>query len=275
MIVSNKNRPFLKYAGGKYKLIDTIKLQLTPSNRLIEPFVGGGSVFLNTEYKNYVCNDSNADLIELYNIIKLDGVNFIDYAHNLFTPVNNTEQRYYELRNDYNITTDVIYKSALFVYLNKHGFSGLYRTNRSGGFNVPYGRYKSVTFPEKELFNFYGNCGNVEFNCSDFLDTMDIAVTGDCVYCDPPYSPLDQISNFTSYIKDSFGVNEHIKLRDKSIEISNKGITVVISNHSTDYTTELYSTADNIVEFPVKRNNAAKAEHRKVINELLVTYKSK
>ena len=269
-------KPFLKYVGGKYKLLDNILPHLHQSNRLIEPFVGSGSIMLNTDYNNYICNDNNNDLINLYNIIKKDGLDFINEAELLFTPENNTSEMYYAYREEYNTTLDSYRKSALLVYLNKHCFSGLYRCNRSGSYNVPFGKYKNVNYPKVELINFYTKSQNVIFDCMDFVDTMELAVFGDCIYCDSPYSPLDQVSNFTAYGKNVFGVDEHLLLRDKAISLSNMGVTVVISNHDTIYTRELYSAAaDNIISFPVKRNNAANTSSRKTVMELLAVYKSK
>ncbi|MFM2344098.1 MAG: hypothetical protein RLZZ210_708, partial [Pseudomonadota bacterium] len=120
-------KPFLKWAGSKYKIIDKIINVLPSGKRLIEPFVGSGSVFLNTNYEEYVCIDKNADLINLFKIIQAEGNNFIDYAKHFFIPNNNIEEQFYILRQEFNSTKDIYKKSALFIYLNRHCYNGLCR----------------------------------------------------------------------------------------------------------------------------------------------------
>jgi DNA adenine methylase len=265
-------KPFLKWTGGKYKLKEKIIEHLPTGNRLIEPFVGSGSIFLNTDYPEYILGDSNPDLIQLYNYVKSSGKSFIDYVESLFS-FSNREQFYYKNRETFNDpSTSPITKAALFIYLNKHCFSGLYRVNSGGKFNVPYGKYKSPKFPREELLNFYLKSQNATFYTSDFIDTMDLATEKSVVYCDPPYSPLIQKSNFTSYTKDSFGEPEHFKLRDKAIELQNKGIPVIISNHFTPFTLELYKDASKIVTLDVQRNVSCKGDERKKVKELLAIY---
>jgi DNA adenine methylase len=113
-------KPFLKWAGSKYKIIDKIRQSLPSGNRLIEPFVGSGAVFLNTDYPEYLVADTNADLINLYTCIKSQGFDFIDYAKQLFNRDNNQAESFYHLRQEFNQTTSLERKSALFIYLNRH-----------------------------------------------------------------------------------------------------------------------------------------------------------
>lgn len=271
-------KSFLKWVGGKYlikdKIIDTLSTGDSPGERrcqrLIEPFIGGGSIFLNTNYSNYLLADANKDLINLYETIKYDGIEFIKYARCIFENANISETYYYN-RELYNTTNDIYLKSALFIYLNKHGYSGLYRTNSSGGFNVPFGSYKHPIFPELELLNFHNKSKQATFVVDDFINTMDKAVLGDVVYCDPPYSPIDAISNFTSYTANEFGVIQHILLKEQAVRLANKCISVCISNHDTEHTRELYSDA-KIVSFPVRRNIASKSQYRGIVNELIAIY---
>ena len=137
-----KNRAFLKWAGGKYPLIDDIKRHLPAGDCLIEPFVGAGSVFLNTEYDAYILADINNDLINLYNIVKTRTDEFVRDARVLFTPEFNESERFYVLRAEFNASSDPYRRSVLFLYLNRHCYNGLCRYNLSGAFNVPFGRYK-------------------------------------------------------------------------------------------------------------------------------------
>ena len=146
-------KPFLKWAGGKYRIIDKIISALPKKKTLIEPFVGSGAVFLNTEYENYILADTNTDLISLYLILQEHGIEFIRFTESLFSDTNNHEKVFYELRNEFNITKDVERKAAIFVYLNRHCFNGLCRYNSKGEFNVPFGRYSKPYFPFQEMLS--------------------------------------------------------------------------------------------------------------------------
>ena len=126
------NKPFLKWAGGKTKLCDKINTILPKGNRLVEPFIGSGAVFLNTEYKEYYLADTNSDLINTFNYVKNEGIEFINYVNDLFVPENNTKEKYLEFREVFNTTSDTRLKSALFIYLNRHCFNGLCRYNSKG-----------------------------------------------------------------------------------------------------------------------------------------------
>ena len=137
-----KIRPFLKWAGNKYRIIDQIRRKLPQGKRLIEPFVGSAAVFLNTDYERYLLTDTNADLIELYKLLKKEGKDFIEYSNSFFTDKNNNEEHYYNYREVFNTTDDCALKSALFIYMNRHGYNGLCRYNSQGKFNVPFGSYK-------------------------------------------------------------------------------------------------------------------------------------
>jgi DNA adenine methylase len=135
-----KNRAFLKWAGGKFSLIEDINAKLPEAKKLIEPFVGAGSVFLNTNYSKYLLNDINPDLINLYNIVKHQFSDYITDSAKMFTSVYNEEQRYYQIRQEFNDSADIYERAVYFLYLNRHGYNGLCRYNNSGKFNVPFGR---------------------------------------------------------------------------------------------------------------------------------------
>ncbi len=121
---------------------------------MIEPFVGAGSVFLNTEFESYILADINNDLINLYNIVKLRTDDFVRDARVLFTGDFNHSELFYQLRQEFNASTDAYRRALLFLYLNRHCYNGLCRYNLSGEFNVPFGRYKKPYFPEAELYWF-------------------------------------------------------------------------------------------------------------------------
>jgi DNA adenine methylase len=264
-------KPFLKWAGGKYRLADRIKSALPKGSRLIEPFVGSGAVFINTNYSSNLLADSNPDLINLFKCLQNGGQDFIDYCNSLFTPENNTEETFYKLRDEFNTTSNVHRKSALFVYLNRHCFNGLCRYNSKGGFNVPYGRYTKPSIPEKDMFAFHEKSKNAEFIVADFRETMMQAKKGDVVYCDPPYVPLSETSSFTSYAKGGFGIMEQRDLAEMAIKLKNKGITVVISNHDTEFTNDVYKSAE-IIKFDVQRFISSDTKNRNAVGELLAIF---
>jgi DNA adenine methylase len=264
-------KPFLKWAGSKYKIIDRITQSLPKGNRLVEPFVGSGAVFLNTNYAEYLVTDINADLINLYNCIKIQGLDFVEYAKELFIKENNNQESFYNLRLEFNQAHDLERKAAIFIYLNRHCFNGLCRYNSIGKFNVPFGRYINPTFPEVEIINFWHKSQSVEFKISNFVDTIEQAQIGDVVYCDPPYAPLDQISNFTSYTKNEFNLDSQKQLAELALNLMNKGICVIISNHDTEFTRSIYSSA-KLNYFDVQRFISSKASNRTKAPELLAIF---
>ncbi|HEY0207869.1 adenine-specific DNA-methyltransferase [Acerihabitans sp.] len=268
-----KNRAFLKWAGGKYPLIEDIRRHLPAGDCLIEPFVGAGSVFLNTDYKKYILADINSDLINLYNIVKERTSEFIGDARRLFDAESNTSQVYYLLRSEFNLcTTDAYRRAVLFLYLNRHCYNGLCRYNLSGEFNVPFGRYKKPYFPENELHWFAEKSQQAVFVCEHYQQTLNKAMQGSVVYCDPPYVPLSTTANFTAYHTNSFNNLEQQNLARIAYRLaSEQQVPVLISNHDTLLTREWYCDA---VLHVVKgrRTISRNILGRTKVNELLALY---
>jgi DNA adenine methylase len=263
-------KPFLKWAGNKYKIIKHIKKVLPRGGRLVEPFVGSGSVFLNTDYKSYLLCDINPDLINLYQTLKIYKHEFIDYCKSFFTKENNNKDKYYQLRELFNKTDDKVLKSALFVYLNRHGYNGLIRYNSKGEFNTPFGRYEKPYFPEREMRFFIEKCekSEVEFKCQDFRDTFKQLKETDVVYCDPPYVPLSNTANFTSYSKEGFTIEDQETLGNLAKYYSSIGIPVIISNHYDEKIIDIYDTS--IIPLQVRRYISCK--DRKKVNEMIAVF---
>lgn len=264
-------KPFLKWAGNKYQIIDRIKDVLPSGNRLIEPFVGSAAVFINTEYSHNVLADNNVDLINLYQTLQEEGDKFIEYCRNLFVANNNTEKAFYELRDEFNTTESRRLKSALFIYLNKHCFNGLCRYNLKGEFNVPFGKYKKPYFPEIEMRYFHEKSVQAIFKHADFIETMNSAKRGDVVYCDPPYVPLSATANFTSYSSGGFGIKQQEILAGKAKELASRGTTVVISNHNTEFVLKAYAEA-KILKFDVQRFISCDGANRGKASEVLALF---
>lgn len=266
-------RPFLKWAGGKFRLLDRIKKLLPDGNRLLEPFIGSGAVFLNTDYEKYLLGDINPDLINLYNCLKAENGDFIDYASQWFCAEENRKSAYYHWREQFNRSSDRREKSALFLYLNRHGYNGLCRYNNSGEMNVPFGSYKKPYFPADEMYNFAQKSKRAIFVCCSFEQLMNRARHNNVVYCDPPYVPLSDSANFTSYTKEGFGLDNQMQLAVKAHKLAQRGVSVLISNHENALTRELYQHAE-IVRFPVRRMISCKGSGRKDVVELLAFYQS-
>lgn len=267
------NKPFLKWAGGKSKLAPFISAHLPSQSRkrLIEPFAGSAALSLALEFEAYLLNDTNADLINLYQILKQEKRGFIDYAKSFFSPENNQETCFYELRDRFNHSQDTHERSALFIYLNRHAFNGLCRYNSKGEFNVPFGRYAKPYFPEKEMQGFIEKSGRMELMCGNFQVALTLAKQDDVVYCDPPYVPLSETASFTAYAKSGFDLNDQYRLVELAKQVSAQSQGVVISNHDTDFTRELYQDA-RLETIQVQRNIAAKGSSRQKVGELLAIY---
>lgn len=264
-------KPFLKWAGNKYQITATIKNLLPEGKRLIEPFAGSGALFLNTDYEKYLLNDSNVDLIQTYRYLQTEGEVFINYCQQFFTVDNNIAEKFYELREEFNFTQDVRLKSALFIYLNKHCFNGLCRYNGSGKFNTPFGKYSKPYFPAKEMQYFYQKAQNAIFESMDFVACLEQAEIGDVVYCDPPYVPLSPTASFTGYAVGGFNLSQQQQLADSAEQLADQGIAVIISNHATEFTEQLYRKAQ-IHKFPVQRYISCKGDKRNKVEELLAVF---
>jgi DNA adenine methylase len=264
-------RPFLKWAGGKYRLVERIQAKLPPGDRLLEPFAGGCALSINSSYKRYWLNDINTDLNRVYQIIQREGPSFITFCKSYFTEKNNSEKKYYALREQFNKEKDPRAKSALFIYLNRHGYNGLCRYNAGGEFNVPFGRYKKPYFPEKEMQYFYGKFKEATFSTMDFEEVMMLAEPGDVIYCDPPYIPLNTTSNFTAYSAGGFTEADQLRLAKVAVRLARKGIKTVISNHYSDFIIEAYHGAQ-IEIFPVRRFISCDGNNRNPVDEVLAVF---
>ena len=266
-----KNRAFLKWAGGKYPLLDDIRRHLPEGDCLIEPFVGAGSVFLNTQYPRYLLADINSDLINLYNIVKDRTDEFVGDARALFTPEVNDSEVYYALRREFNLSRDSYRRALLFLYLNRHCYNGLCRYNLSGEFNVPFGRYRKPYFPEEELYGFAERAQKALFVCESYDATLAQALPGTVVYCDPPYAPLSATANFTAYHTNSFSLREQQHLAELAMTLASESVTVLISNHDTPLTREWYHQA-KLHEIKVRRSISRSGTTRSKVSELLALY---
>ena len=264
--------PFLKWAGGKRKLVEVIAKSLAGGDRLVEPFVGSGAVFMGTNYKKYLLCDTNADLIGLFNNLKNNTEKLLAETEILFSGKYKTEEAFYELRERFNtLEAEDIKKSALFVYLNKHAFNGLCRYNNKGYFNVPFGKYTNPQLPNKEMLLFAKKAQIAEFKCLDFKETFKLVKKGDVVYADPPYVPISATSSFTTYAKENFKLEAQNALADEANKAKANGIRVVISNSDQSITREMYKNSE-IESIDVMRSISSKGSTRGKVKELIAIF---
>jgi len=231
-------------------------------------------VFLNTRHEDNLLADSNPHLISLFSQLKEDGEEMVQQCKRLFTSKNNREHRYYELREEFNTSNDPVRRSSLFVYLNRHCYNGLCRFNKQGKFNTPFGQYERPYFPEQEMLAFAEKLQSATAKCQDFRLTIAEAGPRDVVYCDPPYVPLSNTANFTDYAAGGFSAKDHQDLAALCVETAQRGASVLISNHDTPFTRNLYHEAKEIVPVLVSRTISCNGENRKKARELIAVFSS-
>lgn len=272
-----KVKSFLKWAGGKSSLLEFI-VDKIPQNtkRFIEPFAGSMVVSLNINCDELIINDTNKDLINLY---KLNGTahdDLIKIIKEIFVPSNNNVTAFNLLKQEFNTTQDILRKSALFVYLNRHCFNGLCRYNSKGEFNVPFGKYKNINPPIETMNSVSELSKNFKFYDSDFESILKLAKSDDCFYCDPPYLPyhIDDVrSNFTQYATNKFDLKDHIRLIEAAKIAVHNGATVLISNHSNEYIDGLYKKEGaTIHSIQARRHVAANGNNRQKVKELIAVF---
>ena len=231
----------LKWVGSKARIMDRLSLFLKPASRLVEPFGGSGAVMVNTNYSRYLIGDSNPDLINFHNDVRDNTDELIAIGRDLFDN-NNGKLLFYKLRDEFNRNrTPSVYRSALFLYLNRHCYNGVCRYNKSeGGFNVPYGYFQQPYFPEKEIRIFASHALRAEFKCQYWLDTLMEVKHGDIVYIDPPYIPISATSSFTDYTKEGFNLKDQKQLAEALIDLGSYGIPIVASNSGALLALDLY-----------------------------------
>lgn len=265
--------PFLKWAGGKRRLLPTLLPLLPAGSRLIEPFVGAGSVFLASGYPDYILGDSNPVLMALYQWLKHDPVRLHDLAAALFSDAHHSESAYLRLRARFNSpSTHELERVALFLYLNRFGFNGLYRTNRQGCCNTPYGHPSKLPgFPGQALLACAEKLRHAELVCGDFEVALRHTQPGDVIYCDPPYADRVDQASFTAYGMAGFSWQDHQRLASCARTLAREGCVVLISNHATPDTERLYTGA-TLHRMSVRRSIAGKASARGCVDELVAVF---
>lgn len=265
--------PFLKWVGGKRQIMPAIEQHLPKGIKsYIEPFIGGGAVFFHLQPKNAIINDFNAELINVYHVIKNDIENLIlDLGKH-----KNEPQYFYRIRaldrTKEFMNLSSVERASRIIYLNKTCYNGLYRVNNSGEFNSPFGKYKNpniVNDPTLRAVNLYLNSNNVRIENTDYETILKKADKNSFVYLDPPYHPVSESSNFTGYIQGGWDESDQIRLKEACDLLNQKKIKFLQSNSCTDFIKELY--ADYHIHI-IKANRAINSdgEKRGEVEELLI-----
>ncbi|EBA9089125.1 Dam family site-specific DNA-(adenine-N6)-methyltransferase [Salmonella enterica] len=266
-------RPFLKWAGGKYSLLPELERLIPAGKRLIEPFVGGGSVFLNSDkHERFLLADINADLINLYQMLAVVPDSVIAEAMKAFRHLNDAEN-YTAIREAFNAQKlNATERAAAFLYLNRHCFNGLMRYNLDGFFNVGWGKYKAPYFPEKELMAFRKKSSACVFMNAGFERTLRLAGDGDVVYCDPPYEPMPGTAGFTSYASGGFSWDSQVALAESCVAAHQRGAKVFISNSTAPRVIELYERHGfTLHRVNARRSISSKGSTRETANDIVAS----
>ena len=268
-------KPIIKWVGGKRELCPKIR-ELMPStyNKYYEPFLGGGAVLLDLCPEEAVVNDINPELINMYLQVRDNIEKVIDFLAILDTThehTNDPKELYYAVRADYNRTLgcNTPAQAAQFIYLNKHCFNGLYRVNSKGEFNVPFnGKLTGGSFHAEHLREVSKQIQNVEFLCGDFEKAAKTIAPKDFIFIDSPYCPLTPTS-FVDYTKEGFSYEDHKRLADFYMEMSDYGVYCMLTNHDTELIRDLYR-GFNFTEVDVRRSINRNGDNRKG-KEVIIT----
>ncbi len=233
-------QPLLKWAGGKRQLMGAI-LERLPAriDTYFEPFVGGGAVFFalasERRFRRAVLSDQNEELIETYQAVQRD----VDGVIAALRRLPHSEEDYYKIRAQKPRLPTT--RAARMIYLNRTGYNGLYRVNRSGQFNVPFGRYAQPKICDEERLRAVSQAlRGVEIRVADFERTAERASHRDAVYFDPPYVPVSATARFAEYQKQPFGDDEHRRLARLFERLLDRGVSTVLSNSDTPRTQEIF-----------------------------------
>lgn len=262
-------RPILKWAGGKGQLLSQFKEYLPGPyeyNAYHEPFFGGGALFFSIQPGKAVISDLNKELIEVYEVVR-------DNVEKLIVSLKkhrNDEKYYYDIREKDPQKMKKIERVSRFIFLNKTCYNGLYRVNKNGKFNVPFGRYKNPDFVNEEGLKAANKVlQGIDLKVGDFSQVLKRAKSGDFIYLDPPYHPVSTTANFTDYTAIPFGEPEQRRLAEVFCKLNNKGCKVMLSNSDTPLIKELYRDF-TIKKVRAKRSINCRADRRGPVNEVVV-----
>ena len=274
--MNNNLGPFVKWAGGKRQLLERLQARMPKEyNHYYEPFIGGGALLLSVQPKKAVINDINEQLINVYRQLKFNVEDVINTV-NEYDSVDCNDEHYKLMRQEYNHKISSheldVECAALMIWINKHCFNGLYRVNSKGLFNVPYNKKISGSSINEENLRGIGEYlknNDIDIFLGDFERACENVKSGDFVYFDSPYIPINKTSNFTDYTKDGFTYEDHKRLSELYRSLSESGVKIMLSNHNVDLVYELYR-GFNIEVVDVRRSINSDASKR-VGKEVIIT----
>lgn len=257
----------VKWAGGKSRLVP-ILLKIVPNdiNRYVEPFFGGGALFWALNRKGSLIADSNEELINFYTIIRNEPEELLRSTRSMTI----SKEEYYRIRSLIPQELDPIQRAARFIYLNKSCFNGLYRVNRQGQFNTPFGGKTDVKLLDARNLRMASKLlQDTEIICGDYKDVLPMLKEGDFVYLDPPYVPIGKYSDFNRYTSQFFTYEDQEALSTVFTGLSRRGIKAILSNSHSERVAALYSAFQQIVVEAPRQINC-KPEGRGKVKELII-----
>lgn len=270
--------PIVKWVGGKRQLLNEINKYIPEEySSYYEPFLGGGAVFLSEQPKKAVVNDYNEELILTYRVIKENVEELIKLLKE--HKENNSSEYFYGIRawdrqEGYEERSDVE-KAARLIYLNKTCFNGLYRVNKAGEFNTPFGRYKNpniVNADTLRALSEYFNEADITFKSGDFEDAVAYIRKGAFVYFDPPYQPISTTSNYTGYTSGGFDEKDQVRLKELCDDLNRRGVKFLLSNSNVEFIQDLYGSNPDFIIEVVGANRAINSNGKKrgKVEEVLI-----
>jgi DNA adenine methylase len=267
--------PFIKFVGGKTALLPEILRRLPAKmNTYYEPFLGGGAAFFalaaEGRFKRAVIGDANEELMNVYSMIRKSPKELMWYFEG--PGFNQDEHSYYNIRSQDPTKLKPMARAARTLYLNKVGFNGLYRVNKKGVFNVPWGRQEGRgIFEEENILACSKALQQAQLVAVDFEQAIAGAKRGDVVFADPPYIPVSATADFTAYTKAGFTFDDQTRLRDVGLKLKRRGVHILFCNSDTPLVRRLYSKGFKLHSVSAPRNVNSKATGRGLVGELLLT----
>lgn len=267
-------KPFIKWAGGKAKLLSVIEKNVPQSfDTYFEPFMGGGSVMLHLGPSKAFVGDYNEQLMNVYEMVRDECdslLEALDFLKRMFDDSKNKKIFYYSERS-YFMDQNPIQDAATFIFLNKTCFNGLYRVNSNGHFNVSFNNSETFNFDADNIreISKYLNEKDITLSSGSYKYSTKIAKKDDFIYFDPPYMPLNKTSNFTGYTNNSFSINDQVMLSNYFKELTKKGVKCLLSNSDTELIRTRYAEFE-IITVEAARSINSKGNKRQKITELLI-----
>lgn len=272
-------KPFLKWAGGKGQLLSTIGELIPVGIRTyFEPFLGGGAVFwmlgMKRDFEQAVLNDFNQELIDTYTAVRDSPDKLIAALNTHRSMAWNTKEYFEGIRRQNPKDLALVDRAARMIYLNKTCYNGLYRVNKKGEFNTPFGKYRNPGLFESGSLRACASVLNrsVQLRQGDFTEAVATAGPGDLVYFDPPYVPVSDTANFLSYTSDGFSGADQHRLALTAQHLADRDVSVILSNSDTELVRKLYEGFE-MINIRVKRNINSKASGRGHVGELLIVHR--